>query len=297
MQISTYTINAFAKTPGGGNPAGVVVHADNLSVNQMKKIAAFLRLSETAFVMKSNVADFEIRFFTPADEVDLCGHATIGAFSVLRDLRIIKPGFYSQQTKAGLLSVEVRPDGMVMMNQTTPDFGGFIGIEEIADSLNIPADILCAECPIQIVSTGLRDILVPVRTLDGLNAIRPDFHKVSAISKRFHAVGFHLFTMESLYHSTAHCRNLAPLYGIPEESATGTASGALACYLFRHRAVLERQYGRSRDFDDGGLVFEQGYSMGRPSEIRASLRIEGDEILEVRVGGTAMDLQKVEMDV
>lgn len=116
MHINAFTINAFAKTPEGGNPAGVVVHADELSVNQMKKIAAFLNLSETAFVMKSNVADFEVRFFTTTDEVDLCGHATIGAFSVMRDLRIIKPGFYSQQTKAGLLSVEVRPDGIVMMN-------------------------------------------------------------------------------------------------------------------------------------------------------------------------------------
>lgn len=83
MEIKVYKINAFAKTAIGGNPAGVVVNADELSENDMKKIAGIVGLSETAFVMKSDVADFRVRFFTPTEEVDLCGHATIGTFSIL----------------------------------------------------------------------------------------------------------------------------------------------------------------------------------------------------------------------
>ncbi len=352
MQISAFTINAFAKTPEGGNPAGVVFDADELSVVHMKRIAAALKLSETAFVMKSNVADFEVRFFTPTDEVDLCGHATIGAFAVMLDQKRIQPGLYSQQTRAGLLSVEVRSDGLIMMNQTTPDFAESVDKNMIADSLNIPLDVLSEDLPVQIVSTGLRDIIVPVRSLEELNAIRPDFAKVTKISREFRAVGYHIFTTESLDRSTvsvngstesldrstAHCRNLAPLYGIPEESATGTASGALACYLFRHRKIEQQHddnqkkdaneqqsFNQKKDANEnqsgnqqqenkqhqggdqrkdanqrleyGDMVFEQGYSMGRPSEIHASLRIEGDDIQEVKVGGIAMNLQRVEFTI
>lgn len=75
-------INAFAKTNEGGNPAGIVLNAGVLSENDMKKIAGILGLSETAFVTKSDVADYRVRFFTPSEEVDLCGHATIGTFSI-----------------------------------------------------------------------------------------------------------------------------------------------------------------------------------------------------------------------
>lgn len=287
--MKAYTINAFAKTEEGGNPAGVVLHADELSVNNMKKIAATLRFSETAFVMKSNIADFEVRFFTPLSEVDLCGHATIGTFSVLQQEKVIKPGFYSQQTRAGLLNVEARADRTIMMNQTTPTFSETIRKAEIADSLNITEDAFIGDLPVRIVSTGLRDIIVPIRTMDRQNAIRPDFRKVKEVSKKYHAAGYHLFSLETLYGSYACCRNLAPIVGIPEESATGTASGALACYLY--------EYGIFTAEECGHLVFEQGYSMNRPSEILASLRVEEKKITEVRIGGIALNQKSIEIEI
>jgi len=289
MNINAYTINAFAKTPEGGNPAGVVVHADDLSVNAMKKIAADLKFSETAFVMKSRVADYEVRFFTPVNEVDLCGHATIGTFSVLLNKGIIKPGFYSQETRAGILRVEAREDATIMMNQTTPDFSEAIDKAVIADSLNISQADFLDEFPVRIVSTGLRDIIVPIRSMDRLNAIRPDFGKIKDVSKKYRAAGYHLFSLETLYGSSAYCRNLAPIVGIPEESATGTASGALACYLF--------EYGIIDEGHCANIVFEQGYSMGLPSEILASLRVEESKIAEVRVGGVALNQKMIEIEI
>lgn len=84
MKINAYTLNSFAKTKEGGNPAGVVTNADSLSEEEMRKIAAVLGFSETAFVLKSNAADFKVRFFTPNEEVDLCGHATIATFLLLQ---------------------------------------------------------------------------------------------------------------------------------------------------------------------------------------------------------------------
>lgn len=289
MKVKVYTLNSFAKSSGGGNPAGVVFKADALTEKQMKKIAEIIGFSETAFVMKSDIADFRVRFFTPNEEVNLCGHATIAAFYTLAGEGIIKPGKYSQETKAGVLKVEINEDFTVMMDQNTPIFYDIISKEEIADSLNISEAAFPEDLPVQIVSTGLRDILVPVENLETLNSIQPDYKKVSDISKKYNAIGYHLFTLETLYGSTAHCRNFAPLYGIPEESATGTSNGALASYLFK--------YGKINAERAGNIVIEQGYSMKKPSEIFVSLTTQDDDILSVRVGGKALNLSEIEVEI
>ena len=289
MKVKAYTINSFAKSIDGGNPAGVVLNADALSENDMKKVATILRLSETAFAMKSDCADFKVRFFTPNKEVDLCGHATIGTFYTLFKNGHLKPGKFTQETKAGILKVQVNEDLSIMMHQTLPSFYEIISKEEIADSLNITVAEMREDLPVQIVSTGLRDIIVPIRNIDILNYINPNFKKVAKISRKYNAIGYHIFTLESLYNSNAYCRNFAPLYDIPEESATGTSSGALGCYLFK--------YGKVNHHNAKNIVFEQGYTMNKPSEIFVSLNTEENEIFEVKVGGKALNLSAVEVEI
>lgn len=289
MKIKAYTLNSFAKSIEGGNPAAVVFNADTLSENEMKKIAGIIGFSETAYVMKSNCADFKVRFFTPAEEVDLCGHATIATYYLLLHLGQIKPGRYTQETKAGILKVDVKEDKSIIMNQALPNFYETICKDEIADSLNITVTEIVENLPVQIVSTGLRDIIVPIKNIDILNSIKPDFEKVAGISKKYNTVGYHMFTLESLNGSNAHCRNLAPLYGIPEESATGTSNGALACYLFK--------YGKITPKNIEHIVFEQGYSMEKPSEIIASLTVQNKEIIEVMVGGKALNISEIEVKI
>lgn len=279
MEIKVYTLDSFTKDSEGGNPAGVVLDADNLSEEQMKKIAKKVGFSEIAFVQKSEKADFKVRFFTPAAEVDLCGHATIAAFFLLANKGVIPEGKYTQETKAGILDIEVLGNGTVFMNQVPPQFFEEIDKKEIADSLNISEKEFHSELPIQIVSTGLREIFIPIKNLEILLSIKPNPEKILEISKKHDVVGFHVFTLETKLNSTAHCRNFAPLYEVPEESATGTANGALACYLFKH--------GRIKDEQANDLVFEQGYSVNKPSEILAKLKIENNEIKEIQVGGTA----------
>jgi PhzF family phenazine biosynthesis protein len=287
--MRVYILNAFAKTKSGGNPAAVVLDADDLNEASMQEIAARVGLSETAFVQNSVAADFKIRFFTPAAEVDLCGHATIAAFSLLFGLRRIQAGRYSQETRAGILAVEVLKDGTVFMDQALPVFGKEVDRGEVAGSLGIGLDSLLPGLPVQIVSTGLRDIIVPVVSLSVLSDFIPDFEKISAISRNHEAVGYHVFSLETKHLSTAHCRNLAPLYGIPEEAATGTSSGALACYLFRHGRIAEKQA--------QNLVFEQGYVMGRPSEIFVRLDIKDTDIAGVHVGGKATSAKEKALSV
>lgn len=289
MEVKVYKINAFAKTESGGNPAGVVVNADELSENDMKKIAGILGLSETAFVMKSDVADFRVRFFTPTEEVDLCGHATIGTFSTLLKKGYVNPGNYTQETKAGVLNVAVKEDTSIMMNQAKPSFYEMIEKTVIADSLNISVADIKEALPVQIVSTGLRDIIIPIRNMNVLRGIQPDFSMISNISKKYSVIGYHLYARESLNNSSVHCRNFAPRYGIPEESATGTSNGALACYLLKYNQIGP-EYAKN-------LSFMQGESMNRPSEIMISISVENDEIQEVRVGGKALNLTEIKIEI
>lgn len=283
MKTKVYTLNAFGKTKEGGNPAGVVLDADDLSEGAMKKIAEKVGFSETAFVMDSDCADFKVKFFTPSDEVDLCGHATIATFYTLFKLDIIRPGNYSQETLAGVLDILVNEDGTIYMTQTLPEYFGIVDKKEIADSLNIPVDNISSDLPIEVVSTGLRDIIVPVNSLDILFSIDPDFDKISKISKKYGATGYHVFSLDTKYGGRAHSRNFAPLYTIDEESATGTATGALSSYLYKHGKILSEE---AKD-----LTFEQGYSMDSPSEIKAILDLMDENIVNVRVGGKCSNLK------
>ena len=289
MEIKIYILNAFAKTKYGGNPAGVVLNADLLTESQMKKIAQKVGFSETAFIQKSDNADFKVRFFTPIAEVDLCGHATIATFYLLAQKEIIKKGIYTQETKAGILEIENRSDDIIFMSQSKPEFYEKIERDEIANSLNIKSDFIMNHLPIQIVSTGLRDIFIPICSLDKLLNIKPDFYKVAEISRKYDVVGYHLFTMETKNKATAHCRNLAPLYDIPEEAATGTSSGALSCYLFNYGLITKDK--------TTNLIFEQGYIMDKPSEILASLKIEENFISRVNVGGIAQGIKEMIIEI
>ncbi len=137
MKIKVYVVNSFAKTVDGGNAAGVVLDTKGLIEDDMKKIAKIIGHSETAFVSNSEVADFKVEFFTPEEEVDICGHATIATFHTLAEQGRIHPNKYTQETKAGVLKVEVMKDHTIMMSQNLPQFLEVVNKEEIADSLNI----------------------------------------------------------------------------------------------------------------------------------------------------------------
>ena len=287
MKISAYTLDAFAKTSEGGNPAGVVLNADFLTEQDMKDIAKEINFSETAFIMKSDVADFKLRFFTPLEEVNLCGHATIASFYLLKELGIIEKGTYTQETKAGLLKVHVLTDGSIMMEQNVPEFYLIANKDEIALSLNIDVSQFI-DAPCHVVSTGISDMMVGIKKLEDLLAIKPDFNQVAMMSEKYNSIGYHLFSLESIK-SDIHTRSIAPLIGIKEEAATGTANGALACYLY-HYGLIDKMQAKH-------LVIEQGYILGRPSEIIVSLKIEDDKIIGVSVGGKGKNIKEIVIEI
>lgn len=278
MQV--YTLKAFGKTSQGGNPAGVVLVADNMTGNEMQEIAAKVDFPETAFISHSKKANFRLRFFTPTEEVDLCGHGTIATFFLLRYLNIIKKGVFLQETNAGVLNIEVG-ERKVFMEQPSPIFGPIIDKEEVAQALGLTAKDIRDDLPVQVVSTGLADILVPITTLKALQFAKPRTEELIRLSKKYSVIGFHIFTTETVKESTAHCRNFSPLVGIKEEAATGSASGALASYFYKHDLTTI----------PAKLIFEQGYTMKKPSEIIVELSAKPDGQLKVMVGGTAEDVE------
>lgn len=290
--IAVYQVQAFSEQPTGGNGAGVVLQTfaepDLLDDTQMQAIAAYMGYSETAFVFPSSKADFKVRFFTGVGEVDLCGHATIATFKTMLELGRIEPGQYHQETLAGVLKLDLPDINTVFMTQAVPKFLDQLDRAEIARSLNLSVDELHPDLPVQIVSTGLPDVLVPVCSLEILKRMTPDFDAVRAMSERFDTVGYHVFSLETLdATSTAHCRNLAPRFGIPEEAATGTANGALSAFLYQYGCIDSTQM--------GSLSFEQGYVLNSPSTIQARLSLEATQILRVEVGGTACLTGQVEL--
>ncbi|RAK10242.1 PhzF family phenazine biosynthesis protein [Halanaerobium saccharolyticum] len=173
MTNFTYKVMAFSEDSNGGNPAGVVLNADSFIENQMLSIAKEVGFSETAFVMNSALADFRVRFFTPVDEVDLCGHATVATFNLLRDLGIVTTGEYTQETKAGILKLKIF-EKHIYMEQNMPKFYEVIDKNEIEGCFESQLLGYISDMPIQIASTGLRDIILPVKDLETLLALNPN---------------------------------------------------------------------------------------------------------------------------
>lgn len=276
--VNAYLVNAFTLHGTGGNPAGVVLHADNLSDENKLKIAQAIGYSETAFVAQDDEADFEVSFFTVTGEVDFCGHATLAAFSSMYQKGMLSEGRYVQRTKAGLLAVMIKPNGEVTMEQKLPEYFGELDCETVSKLINIAPDVLrSTQLPSEIISTGLPDMIVPVPK-GYLDKIRINSHLIRDFCEKHNLVGVHAFERcEKSTGLVASCRNFAPLFGIPEESATGSASGALACYLTKH-------------LDDEGLnyfTFEQGRLMGCVSRITAAVESREQAIIKVMVGGFA----------
>lgn len=287
-----YIVNAFTKDNVGGNKAGFVMGCENLSSQDMLKIANYINLSETAFINKStnDEYDYEIRFFTPTTEVDLCGHATIASFYTLGALGLLTTTSENvqlkQKTLAGILDIEVNfkdnKVSSILMTQTSPEFNYYIeDIKTLCHILGISEDdagIPNFNLKPMVVSTGLKDIMFPVKSLDTLKRIKPDFEKLKSYTDNLDLVGLHAFTFETENpESSVATRNFGPSVGIDEESATGTSNGALCAYIIKHKLLPFESY--------LNLVCEQGYYMNNPSEILCQ-GIENSNDITIKVGGT-----------
>ena len=279
--------DAFATEPGCGNRAGVVLFEEEDSWWEEEKLqsyAAELALSETVYLKKRG-RGWRVRYFTPNREIELCGHATIAAFAMLRRCGLIRDGEQLARTKAGVVDLNVQDD-LVWMDMAPPRTLGWLSdddTDELYAAFGLSRRQRAKGLKPEVVSTGLADIMAPVQDREALAQAAPDMDAITALSQRLQVVGVHMFCPGE-NEVTAHCRNFAPLYGIPEESATGTSNGALTWYLYTHDKLE-----KDRDY-----LFCQGELMGKPSRIYTRLLTDGDQHL-VQVGGRAIQVSELNL--
>jgi len=286
MQL--FIVDAFTYHIFGGNQAGVVL----LRLGQpfpddslMQNIAAELKHSETAFVKAIDSNTFQLRYFTPEGEVALCGHATISAFTVLRSKGEIACGNYVAQTQSGDLRVAVdsnqiwleMPKGELIKTLTSKEAAQVYAAYKL-DLADQPADM--QPC---IVKAGLADILLPVNSKEKLDQVIQDRDEVIRLSKEHQGVGVHMFFCPTTSEPLAFCRNFAPLFGIDEESATGTSNAALTHYLSTQQRIKKNEVN----------TFVQGETMGKPSTILSRIDDDG----RIWIGGSAVISMQGELNL
>ena len=295
MKRSYEHLDVFADEAFHGNQLAVFTDAAGLDADRMQRIAREMAFSETTFVFPRDSADADVpvRIFTPSRELPMAGHPTIGTAFALATSGFIAPG-----TDKVTLALGVGPTPVFLewdsdrlsfawMRQPVPVLGFVAGhIERLATGLGIDdADIAGSGLPVQQVSSGVPFLFVPVATRSAVDHAAVDR---AALQDFFEANGqpehpVFLFTLErGKDDATAYSRMFAPLFGIPEDPATGGASGPLGAFLLHYAAVSPQQATR--------MISLQGVSMGRPSRITISVSTRDDRISEVRVGGTCVSV-------
>nr|WP_299073638.1 PhzF family phenazine biosynthesis protein [uncultured Allomuricauda sp.] len=287
--VTVQILSAFAENGKGGNPAGVVLNADNLSDKNKLDISKKVGLSETAFVSKSKTEDFKLDFFTPNKQIAHCGHATVAAFSYLKQIGTLKNDSSSKETIDGKRKIEMIGD-LAFMEQLAPKYVDVSNKESaILKSLGLKKNDILPKAPIQLVNTGNSYILIPVKNEEILKNIVPDFGLISEISEEFDLIGYYVFsnnTENTKYDATS--RMFGPHYGILEEAGTGMAAGPLACYLFDVLKIKKSTF-----------HIQQGKFMQEPSPslIIVNLRIEKGKIKDLMAGGKGVLNRQLEVKI
>lgn len=278
MKIDVKVIHAFSVNGTGGNPAGVVLNAGDLSSEQKQEVAAKLGFPESAFVSKSTIADFKLDFFTPVKQIPHCGHATIGTFTYLKRTGVIRSDRSSKETIDGTRQI-LYMDQYAFMEQSAPRFQSLEGeTKRVLHSLGLTADDLQAGLYPAIVNTGNSFLMVPLKNEGALASIERDRESLIAISEQYGLIGVYPYAVPQRGEAQATSRMFGPFYGIEEEAATGMAAGPLACFL--------RQFvGDKRE----RFLIEQGRFMDVPSPslLRVHLNVEDGVIQNLFVGGDA----------
>jgi PhzF family phenazine biosynthesis protein len=295
-----YQIDSFTKGKFTGNPAGVITNADGLTSDDMQKIARELNNSETAFIFSSNCSEYDvhIRFFTPTNEVPICGHATIAAhYARAVENKLEDTSRIYQKTGAGILPVDIvkeNDDYKIVMTQGKIELGTVIdGVnkKELLAALNIINSDLLEDYEVQIVSTGHSKVMVGIKSIETLNKLQPNYDALSNLSKIIKCNGYYVFTVNSQDSDILiHGRMFAPAIGINEDPVTGNANGPLGAYLVHHNFVRH---------NNSLFKFKakQGESIGRPGIIEVEVKIEDKEPLEVKISGNAVIIFKSELSL
>jgi PhzF family phenazine biosynthesis protein len=284
-----FHVDAFTRQRFCGNPAIVVLDADDLTAEQMQTIATEVN-GETAFVLdaESGDHDMQVRFFTPRHEVPFVGHATIAAQYVLAKKDGKPTGKLRQRTGAGIVEIEVTDidgDLRIAITQNPASLGPVIPEHhrrQVLNALGISSPSLHVDCPLQVLTKGGSRLLVGLQSNDLLGAIKPDFEELARLTSHVGAEGYFVFALvERDGVVGTESRMFVPALGIREDPVSGNAHGMLGVYLVNHGLMTPKE---------GRVVFQglQGMWMRRPGMVEVEIESSGRVAQSVRIVGDAV---------
>jgi len=298
-QLRVFQVDAFTREKFTGNPAGVVLNADGLTEKQMQQIAREMNLSETAFITegKPGEYDIEVRYFTPAREVPLCGHATIGAhYARAKALGLENGTIVTCKTKAGILPVQIlkeNDDYRILMT------GGKVEVyplpdpafrERICKAYRIKESDLRDDFPLAVSSMGHSKIIVPLKEEKVLHSLRPDFNELYAISDELQVWASYAFTYNADEDPQFHGRMFAPYLGVDEDPVTGNANGPVGAYMVYFGLVDNTK----PTFNYRGV---QGEAMGRRGTVEGIVTIEDQKPVKCQIIGEGVSVFETTIEV
>ena len=282
-------VDAFTSTALGGNPCAIVFDADDLPTATMQAIAQEMNLSETAFVLKSTQADVRARYFTPEAEIPLAGHPTIATiYALVETGRIPMRGdrmTISLELNEGPIAVDVeavhgKPVNIIM-TQRKPQFLNTLTAAEVLGVWGLePTDALPG-VPIQVVSTGTPQLMIPLRDHAALRRIQINERAYRQLAQAANFFSAHLFCLGGATGAgDTFARHVAPF----EDPFTGSATGGMGAYLWHYGLI-----------DKATFIAEQGHWMGRPGQATVEVIGPPDNIATVKVGGPAITVVRGEL--
>ena len=261
MGLRFKQVDVFTDKPFLGNPVAVVLGADALEAEAMQRIARWTNLSETTFILKSTVADYRLRIFTPSMELPFAGHPTIGSAHAALEWGVVAKDRLKQECGAGLIELSVE-EGKIFLkgpSAKTAALGAIPGIE----TLSAPEKI----------DVGPVWVIGEVRDARALAALKPDMAALAAWSEKVGATGVTVFAKSDDCVARFHVRSFAPLHGIPEDPVCGSGNLSVAAFLKGHGTIAQGE----------AYVARQGAQLGRDGRI--FVRVDPDGI---RIGGHAV---------
>jgi trans-2,3-dihydro-3-hydroxyanthranilate isomerase len=292
MKRRLYTLDVFTTKQFAGNPLAVVTDGDGLTTKKMQAIAREMNLSETVFIQRptNNRALARLRIFTTTQELPLAGHPVIGTWFLLAELGVVPASEGSvhilQQTGAGILPVEFtfhngRPVRVTMTQKPARFSRAPFSRAALATTLGLKPSDLVPSLPIEFVSTGIANLMVPVTRTAVLARIQMNMRALAQLIAP-HGTMAYCFAIEG--RGRVRSRGMLP-WGVMEDPATGSAAGSLGAYLVHHGQLKSSE----------PLIVTQGVEMGRPSEIHVQIAAEKDK-LTPKVSGSAVRIFEGEID-
>ena len=292
--IKAKRLSAFTALPYGGNPAWVVLGAEDLIEREMRTIASDLNpASDTAFVCSESTheADISLRFFSGSKEINFSSHAAIATYFALSGESLLKlkepETIIKQRTKTGINPVDLRVEGDRITRSTiTLTKPMYLDLEVnpalVARFLGLnQADVTSAGSPMDVISTGFYDLVVPLRSLKDMRNIVPNFSLMDSFCVRLGISGIIVFCRQTFdVESTAFMRHFTPSTGTNENPISGLAAGTLGCYLLKHKMIEAANFSR--------IIIEQGHLLQKQGKVYVHLETTRGQIYRVKIGGNAV---------